>query len=233
MIENQTDIWLVHIPDVIHKSNYYEQLLVKEEIEKANHFVFLKDKLRYVITHGILRLLLSDKLKVPAREIVLNFNSFGKPFLPTEWNPNSLFFNLSHSNLGIVLAFSRDRDLGVDLEYIKKDIPFMDIAKQFFSQTEYQELLSTPEFARLQSFYQGWTRKEAFIKAKGMGLSIPLYSFDVSISQGKLPELLRSSEDPNDLVKWKLIDLITWPDYSSALCIEGEPNQLIYHHWKN
>jgi len=231
MIENQTDIWLILIPEVIHRSHYYEQFMVNEEKEKADHFVFLKDKLRYVITHGILRLLLSDYLNLPAGQIVLKNNSYGKPYLSIEDNPNPLYFNLSHSNSGVVLAFSKYRDLGIDLEYIKKDIPFLDIAKHFFSQSEYQELLSTPENARHQVFYQGWTRKEAFIKAKGRGLSIPLNSFDVSISQGKWPSLLRSSEDPNDLVRWKFYDLITWPDYSSTLCIEGEQNQINYHHW--
>jgi 4'-phosphopantetheinyl transferase len=233
MLENQTDIWLIYIPDVVNYSPYYEQLLVNEEKEKANHFVFLKDKLRYVITHGILRLLLSDYLNLSSRQIVLKNNSYGKPYLSTENHPESLFFNLSHSNLGIVLAFAKSMDLGIDLEFVKKDIPFLDIAKHFFSQFEYQELLSTPEISRIQAFYHGWTRKEAFIKAKGKGLSIPLDSFDVSISQGKQPAILRSSDDPMDLKNWKLFDLDTWPDYTSALCIEGEQKKINFYHWDN
>jgi 4'-phosphopantetheinyl transferase len=124
-------------------------------------------------------------------------------------------------------------DLGIDLEFVKKDIPFLDIAKHFFSQFEYQELLSTPEISRIQAFYHGWTRKEAFIKAKGKGLSIPLDSFDVSISQGKQPAILRSSDDPMDLKNWKLFDLDTWPDYTSALCIEGEQKKINFYHWDN
>jgi 4'-phosphopantetheinyl transferase len=232
LTQNQVEIWLVNIPEHINRSVWYETLLNDEEREKADRFYFAKDRLRYVITHGILRRLISQYVAIPPKELVFLKNPFGKPYISPVINTQKIQFNISHSKEGIIIAISKGNELGVDLEFARDTIPILEIAQRFFSPYEYQVLLATPASFRLLSFYRCWTRKEAFIKAKGKGLSIPLDSFDVTVSPDQPPQLIRSSLDPSDLEKWKLREIDTWPNYLATICIEGKDHQFVIKHWQ-
>ena len=226
-----SDIWLIHYPDFSSKVTYYESLLCVDEVKQANRFYFPKDRIRYTITHGILRLLIGNYLKIQPKDVIFYKNQYGKPFILTEINYIDLKFNISHSRDGIVMVFSQGKELGIDIEYLKKDIPVNEIAERFFSSFEVQKLNSLPESQQFEAFYNCWTRKESYIKAIGKGLSIPLDSFDVTLVPGEPPLLLRSLTETTDILRWDFHEIETWPNYLSSLCIERGDVKIQIHNW--
>ena len=133
-----------------------------------------------------------------------------------------LSFNLSHSHNLALYAVTQGREIGVDVEFIRNDINLLGIAKRFFSDQEYAELQEFPQSCQLQTFFDCWTRKEAFIKAKGEGFSLPLRQFDVSVTPGKPAALLRTEWNPDEAALWSLKSLNPAPGYAAALAVKGK-----------
>lgn len=188
-----------------------EGLLTREEIERAARFRFEKDRRRYLSAHTMLRKLLSAYLPGGAAPIEFQFGPEGKPAIPG----SPLRFNLSHSGELALAAFTLNRDVGVDIERIREGVNDEGIARRFFSQSESSALSALPEGERDHAFFRIWTRKEAYVKARGGGLSIPLDSFDVSLDSGKA-ELLRAP----DLGRWEMFHLEPNPGYCAAAVAE-------------
>ena len=139
---------------------------------------------------------------------------FGKPSLADQ---NNLRFNVTHSYGLVVYGFAIKRELGIDTEKIRPDFGGEDIAERYFSEPEQEELRQLPVELRATAFFLCWTRKEAYIKAHGHGLQIPLASFDVSLTPGK-PETLRSSDEQ----RWSLHSFTPAPGYAAAIITEGK-----------
>jgi 4'-phosphopantetheinyl transferase len=131
-----------------------------------------------------------------------------------------LQFNLSHSHQMALLAFTRGRNVGVDIEYMRPDVEFEQLARHFFSPTECAVLLDMASVLRKETFYNCWTRKEAYIKARGEGLSIPLDMFDVSLRPGEPAALLQCREDQAEVARWSLHALMPGELYAAALAVE-------------
>jgi 4'-phosphopantetheinyl transferase len=149
-------------------------------------------------------------------------NDYGKPALDLDMPQDRILnFNLSHSNEQVLLAFTTVRQIGVDIEYMRPDLDYQSLAEHYFSPLENQLLQGLPTSARLEAFYQCWTRKEAYIKARGKGLSIPLDSFDVSLQSDEPARLLNSREDPQEAARWRLCALHPDPNYAATLAVEG------------
>lgn len=176
-LEENLHIWVVNtdVSDATFSS--LQSNLSPEEMQRAHRFVFEKDRVVYTVVHGALRLLLEHYLQRPASSFSFESNAFGKPYLKQE----KLEFNLSHSGEIGLCAFSRNSKIGVDVERTRNDINLVELATKFFSKLEVKDLLETKREKQLDAFYRCWTRKEAFIKAHGKGLSIPLDSFTVPI----------------------------------------------------
>jgi 4'-phosphopantetheinyl transferase len=173
---------------------------------------------------GILRTLLSKYLKI--NSICFKYNNQSKPFIENSIN---LKFNISHSHKTLTFAFTLENDIGVDIEYNKRSIEIPQIAKRFFSKNEATELLALKKNEWLPTFYNCWTRKEAFIKAKGGGLSIPLDQFEVSILSNENVELKVIQWDQNDVKNWKMEAFNCRGDYTGATIVNSS-NSIFYYY---
>jgi 4'-phosphopantetheinyl transferase len=203
---------------VLHR---YEETLAPDEKARANRFVFRQDRNRYVASRGTLRELLGRYLSRSPAEFEFDYSSKGKPFLRTEFGKRSVQFNISHSHGLALLAFVVGRNLGIDVELVRPEVPADEIAKRYFSPQEVTELRALPMSLRAEGFYLCWTRKEAYVKARGEGLHIPLESFHVSLTPGR-PERLESA----DSCRWSMQSLYPDPHYVGALVAEGQDLRL-------
>jgi len=201
------------------------RVLSPDEQEKAARFHFEKDRQHFTAARGFLRMILGRYLGSDPGELRFSYNSYGKPSLAAEFSNPPLRFNLAHSHGLALFAFNRGRELGIDLESIRPDRATEEIAERFFAEAEVSALRSLPLEARVRAFFDCWTRKEAFIKARGMGLSLQLDKFAVTLRPGETPALLSVADDPEALSRWILRNLEPADGYAAALAVEG-------HDWK-
>jgi 4'-phosphopantetheinyl transferase len=195
------------------------RILSPDERERALRFHFEIDQQRSVIGRGYLRLLLGRILGMPAESLRFESNKFGKPSLVTKHR--LLQFNVSHSGELILIAIARRRAVGVDVERIRTDLELDSIAARFFSANECKILNSLVGQARYEAFFACWTRKEAYVKATGLGLSLALDQFDVSLLPHEEPRLLATRNNPLDASQWRLRELDLSSDYVAALAASG------------
>jgi 4'-phosphopantetheinyl transferase len=164
-------------------------LLSNEERERAERFVVERDRISYVAAHGFLRDVLARYLACEPDAIQFSNDPHGKPAISDPQSPNSLAFNLSHSHGVGVVAITRGREIGVDVENIRPEFASEAVAKRYFSAQEVDELERLALERRAEGFFLCWTRKEAYVKALGEGLRIPLDSFSVSLTPGEPAQL--------------------------------------------
>jgi 4'-phosphopantetheinyl transferase len=193
--------------------------LASEELERASRFRFEVHRTRYIAAHAAVRRILSRFLGLPPEDVAFGTGPRGKPFVGGEggaW----LHFNLAHSGDLALCAAGRGREVGVDVEQIRPQVAAERIPERFFSPREVAALRALPIEQQQDAFFRIWTRKEAYIKATGDGLSVPLDSFDVS--PGDPPLLLT----PNDSRAWWLASLDAPSGYVAALVVEGPPCEI-------
>lgn len=201
-------------------------LLSEEERARAARFRFPKDQQQFTITRALLRLLLGRYLHLSPAALRFGYGAQGKPWLLEAHNtPQSLRFNLAHSGDLILYAVRQERELGIDVEFIRAETSYETIAEQFFAPAEVAALRALPLAEQPQAFFNIWTRKEAFIKARGDGLSFPLDGFAVSLD-AQLPVALEVYQFPRESKRWKLYHLVPKAQYVGALAAEGEPHIL-------
>jgi len=194
-------------------------LLSAAERERAGRFAFGRDARRFIVGRGRLRQLLGARLGVRPESVELVYGARGKPALANSGR-NSLRFNLSHRDDLAVYALSWGSDVGIDVEAIRP-LPDADaVAARFFSRPEHAAYRALDPRDRLLGFFQCWTRKEAFIKALGEGLSHPLDSFDVSLAPGAPAELLRVEPVRGDDRGWRLASFSPAPGFVAAVVAE-------------
>lgn len=174
---DEIHLWKIEIPKFLEKEPYYFSLLSDKEKKRANAFVFPHLKTRYSITHGILRMLLSDYLSISPEELIYNAGPYGKPFIDT--HSENLFFNLSDSDELSLIGVSINHQLGVDIEKIKPDILEKNLESSVMSDAELRIFQSLSEHEKLEAFYASWTHKESIMKLLGKGLYLEPKSVEV------------------------------------------------------
>jgi len=206
-------------------------LLSDDECARAGRFRFERDRARYVAGRGTLRLLLSAYTGVAAAQLRFRYGEFGKPAL-SDGGPS---FNLSHSGGLAIYAFRREGEIGVDVELECADYARERIPERFFSPREVADLRSLAPELQPRAFLNCWTRKEAFIKARGDGLSLALDSFDVTLAPGQPAALLRTAWSAREPVRWQLHDLSdSTPSAVAALALRSErPLAVTFHRLSN
>lgn len=218
---DEVHVWRVSlvVPEsVLQQLNH---ILSETEAARAMLFRFMQDRRRWIVAHGVLRIILSRYLCVDPRLLHFDFNPYGKPFLVSPVQSTALQFNLSHSRDLALYAFTYTRQVGIDVEYKRADVDYEAIARVSFSPNEQAVLHSLPGDVKHEAFYNCWTRKEAYIKARGKGMSMPLDQFDVSFLPGARAALLQSREDPHEIRRWTLEELAPGNGYAGALAVEG------------
>ena len=220
---DEVHVWLATLDD--YPADSLRLLLAEDELARAARFHFDKDRNHYTVTRGLLRKLLAAYLSLPAEDLRFSYAEKGKPALE-ESQRSLLNFNLAHSYGMAVYAFARNREVGVDLEFIREDLADEKIAERFFSPSEIDALGKLPAELRNHAFFDCWTRKEAYIKARGEGLSMPLNEFDVSLRPGEAAALLRNHKDPAEVTRWSMQSIAAPAGYVAALVAEGHDWQL-------
>ena len=194
------------------------EILSEDENERANRFRFDKDRLAFISARGSLRVILAQYLKCEPTDLSFSYGEHGKPRLTSEWADSGLRFNLSHSSGVALVAICCERNIGVDVEHVDRRMGNrMQIAKRFFAPKEYEALGALPDEVQQRAFFYCWTRKEAFIKAVGKGLSYPLTDFEVNLDTDA--HLLYLAE--GCAAQWTLRHLDPGDGYVGAVAIEG------------
>ena len=195
----------------------WHEMLNAAERARAELLRSERERRRYTTRRGILRALLARRLGRSPSELCFRANGYGKPSLIDDVD---IEFNLSHARGMVLIAMSRDLTVGCDVAFRDPRFPVEDIAARFFSPREHHELLSTPRADRVAAFFAGWTRKEAFVKARGLGLSLPLDSFAVSLAADNRPALYDGCDG------WSARCVAPAPGFSAAIVAEGRDWQL-------
>ena len=195
-------------------------LLSPAEKARGDRFRFPVDQQRLVVGRGVARLLLGAGCGCPPARVRLTTNAFDKPLLAPDQGP-PLTFNISHGGERVLVAVGVDRPVGVDVEPLNLPPDYLAISRQQFAADEQEALFSAPPDTHAATFFRIWTRKEAFIKAHGAGLSLPLDAFSVAAQAGERPVLLRTAWDPADAAEWQLIDIDAGADHAAALAARG------------
>ena len=197
-----------------------EQCLSADERDKMQRFRFEKDRRRYLIGRGGLRTLLGRYLDLAPQDLRFETAAAGKPHLTS--GQRRLQFNLAHSGEFVLIAIAEGRTVGIDVEEIRDDFDAGELAAHFFSPSEQRDLEMLTGRARIEAFFECWTRKEAYVKARGEGLSLPLEQFDVSLRPGEPARLIATRPDPAEARRWQLSGLDIADGYKAALAVEGQ-----------
>ena len=224
---DQIHVWRVAFPKMLSSSSKLYELLDSDEKAKADRFHFTEDSNKFIISHAVTRLILSGYAHEPSAELRFAVNEFGKPALLD----SQLHFNLSHSGNFALIAVTPITSVGVDIEKVVAARAKLDLATRFFSNTEVIHLKTLEEEHFVQGFFNAWTRKEAYIKALGVGLSIPLDSFSVSVKPGEETKLLQDKNEERTPEEWTLVDLHINENHAGALAIKAKHFELKLLDW--
>lgn len=211
-------LWLVDLDPAGHRLEFLRTLLDPEERARADRFVPPAVRRRFTVARGALREILGSLLGVAPAEVRFAYGDRGKPELPGV----SLRFNLSHSEERALVGVVEGRAIGVDLEHLRAGEDFRGLAERFFSEPERQELRRVPEPSFRREFLRIWTRKEAYLKARGTGLAMPLGDFAVPL--GDLPgpaAMTWARGHAEEAQAWRLQEVDCGQGYVGALCLEG------------
>jgi 4'-phosphopantetheinyl transferase len=228
---SEVDVWRIGLIQPERVIQSYRELLDTNEVERADRFYFAKDRNRFTVARGVLRQLLGTSLKLDPREIRFVYGPQGKPSLAAPQSSSGLRFNLSHSGEVALVAMSHNLELGIDVEQVRADFASGEIATRFFSPEECAKLETLPAHESVDAFFNCWTRKEAYIKARGEGLFIPLDSFEVAFAPGEEPALLQVKSGDAMPSRWRFHALHPGPGYKAALAVEGSNHSLRLWEW--
>jgi 4'-phosphopantetheinyl transferase len=198
----------------------FRRLLADDELERAGRFAFEDLRQSFTLARGALRILLGRSLSVTPDSIRFTYGGKGKPSLAA---PGRLRFNVSHSDRLVLIAATLDCEIGVDIEKIRPATDVHEIAARFFCAEENVDLMSLAADQREAAFFRCWTRKEAYIKATGDGLSAPLDRFAVSLGPGAAARMVHIGGDADEAAAWTLHDLAVEPEYAAALAYRDSP----------
>ncbi len=228
---NAVHVWRASLDQSPSQADGFLNTLDDDERSKADRLYFKRDRERFIVARGVLRALLGHYLNRAPESLAFSYGSHGKPALDSESGADAIRFNLSHSHGTALYAVTRGREIGVDLEFIRSDLEAQQIAERFFSHREIVTLRTLPLSLRKYAFFLCWTRKEAYIKARGEGLSMPLDQFDVSMIPGEPAALLSTQPDTDEALRWSLRNLTPDSGYAAALATKGRDWTLSCWQW--
>lgn len=227
---HEVHIWSAKLSDFFAELAYGYSLLSEKEQLRADRFVVAAPREQYIAATWILRQILASYLKCRLDEVEFKFGSHGKPYV---LQATDLQFNLSHSQDRVLIGIAKNQEIGVDIEYHKsRRLEVELLAQRFFTSDECTELMQHKSSHRFLAFYRIWTRKEAFIKATGQGLSFGLNNFSVSSKRQGFDCLLTINESAKLAQQWSLGPILEREqDYTAAVAAFGEIRKLKYQQW--
>jgi 4'-phosphopantetheinyl transferase len=219
---DEVQLWRVDLEAIGGEESRWQQVLSSDELTRAARFHFSRDRQRFVASRALLRMILAGYLTTDPGGLTFAYSKKEKPSLDAAFANSGITFNISHSGGIALLAFTRGREIGVDVEQVRRDSDLEGIARRFFSTHEQSQLAALPAEEKVEAFFRCWTRKEAYIKATGDGLSLPLSQFDVSLAAGDTNALLATRPDASEAGRWLLQEIPGGPGHIAALCVRGQ-----------
>jgi 4'-phosphopantetheinyl transferase len=228
---DEVHVWRATLDQTPSQIQSFRKSLAADEQARAERFYFERDRRHFIVARGVLRAILGGYLKRAPEGLSFCYSSHGKPALAGESGGDAIRFNVSHSHGIALYAVTRGREVGIDLERIRSNLEVEEIAGRFFSRREVAMLRALPTEEQREAFFRCWTRKEAYIKARGEGLSLPLDQIDVLLAPGEPAAILGTRPDPSEAFRWSLQELATAPGYVAALAVEGQGWRLACWQW--
>jgi 4'-phosphopantetheinyl transferase len=230
--ENQVHVWRIDLAGPGDEIQRCRGLLSSDEILRADRFYFDEHRRRFIVARAAMRQVLSRYLSVAPQDLFFSYSDKGKPELPDGSKEAEIKFNLSHSSDIALFAVTEAQRVGVDIESVNPELAIEEIAERFFSVSEVNTLRAVLRSERAEAFFSCWTRKEAYVKAVGEGLSAPLDSFEVAFGPGVPAALLRVRTDPTEVSRWSIYDIKVAEGYKAALAVEGHGHKLGLLRWE-
>ena len=229
--DHEVHVWITLLSQVGSDLSALSDRLSPEEKQKAARFLRAEDRERYIVAHGGLRELLGRYLSTAPAELEFEVNAFGKPSLCPRQGVRPLSFNLAHSGDVVLYGITGGRPVGVDVEAIRADLNVLELAQGQFSTPEVGALQATRPSEQTAAFFRCWTRKEAYVKARGEGLGFPLKQFSVCFGDNEPPAVQWAADDPSASERWSVFDVVPTPGYAGAVVVEGKTGCLVSRHW--
>lgn len=229
--ERDVHVWTSALALPAERTMRLAELLSSDERLRAERFATVALRARFIAARGQLRELLSCYVDLPPATIRFDYSAEGRPSLAATAARVGVHFNLSHSNDVVVYAVSRVERIGIDVERVRQFSGMEPIAERFFTAAEREQIAATPPEAFPLAFHCCWTRKEAYLKAIGLGLTAPLGDFDVSVAPRCTRPLLRIRGDDADVTRWSLMHFAPGTGYVGAVAVEHPAPAIIYQDW--
>ncbi|MFI5129754.1 MAG: 4'-phosphopantetheinyl transferase family protein [Chitinophagales bacterium] len=228
---NGVHVWRAFLDVSTDEFERLSRFLSADELARARRFHFESDQKRFIIARGILRKILGRYLGWSPDKLRFEYTSHGKPMLATDAGNDNLCFNLSHSAAFALYAVTYNKKIGIDIERLRDDVALGQIAQNFFSQGEINSLEKINKNKRAGLFFQYWTRKEAFVKAMGEGISFPMNQCDVSLLNGNFLSPVILSGENSESSCLHVQDLFPGDGYAAAIATEGGDLDISWWHY--
>jgi len=224
---NEIHIYRAKFEPPVQNIESLQENLADDERQRAGRLISIENQINFVAIRSTLRNILAEYLQMEAASISFDYNDAGKPSLSHTSGGDKISFNLSHSGRHALFAFGKDRKIGIDLEEMRRDTSYLEIADSYFSDEEAKALNSLQGQELTIAFFRCWTRKEAYLKARGLGLPFGLKNFTVSLLNHEPPALLNVRDDADQAKIWSFTEIIPWKDYIAAFVCEAKNDLVI------
>jgi 4'-phosphopantetheinyl transferase len=229
--KSEVHVWRIGLGADFGQDDWCESTLSHQELERAHRFVFERDRVEFIQSHAAMRVLLESYGIAPANKVALRTSHWGKPELDPQSHSVPLEFNLTHARGIAVCAFAYEQSVGIDVELLRIVNDADEIVKRHFSPEEQAEYSAVATEMRPRAFLNAWTRKEAFVKALGLGLGHPLESFAVTLGPGSRARLLHVDGLTAPAEEWTLEDLTADSNTIIALAVRSREVRVVNFEW--
>ncbi len=225
ILRSEVHVWTVRLIGPAGVNHVYRDFLSPEETTRADRFAFEHLRRSYELSQGGMRMLLAHYLDCHPRDVEFTFGPRGKPAL----RDGRIRFNMAHSSNLAIYAFTQDCEIGIDIEKMRSIPDLEQIADRYFCSAERSEVLSNKDSsARHEAFFRCWTRKEAYVKAVGTGLYLPLNQFQTTLSSNDQVRFMHTGNDIDAAGGWTIQHLETDPGYVGALAYQAEAHHVVF-----
>lgn len=222
--ENEIHTWIAELDLSFVRINKLQETLSPEERRRSEQFHFYENKKRFIVRRGILKRILGNYLAIQPHLLKFSYGEYGKPHLPDEINPQKIHFNTSHSGEFGLFVFTRNRTIGADIERVRDLSDIHQLVERCFTEQENVVFHALPQAQKREAFFNGWVRKEAFLKATGFGLSLPFETCEVTINPGKLAKLLSIRGSKKEVARWEMHEIRLFSGYVGAVVVKKHGN---------